>query len=217
MRNTKGLPCAVTLVASAPTKVGIPAFWVILHAAQGHAREHRPHHGIGVHLDRLLQGRLGHLRLGLGVEHDRLDLAPENAAGGVDLLERQQHAVVEIVAGDRSVAGQLDGVHHHRRERVLGPDGKRRRQHQRCSQQTSELGHGGSRASVDRTAQGAAHILRRGRSLRRSARPISSCRAPSRPRHRPRPRGPGRHRPCTSRAPAWPSPASWPAPPATAR
>ena len=35
-------------------------------------------------------------------------LRPEDAAGGVDLLDRELHAVVEVRAGGRAGSGQLD-------------------------------------------------------------------------------------------------------------
>ena len=59
---------------------------------------HRPKHNIGFIVHSLLRQRLGHARVGLGVRRFVADLATQNAATGIDLLDRQLDAVVEVGA-----------------------------------------------------------------------------------------------------------------------
>src|SRR5262249_47815628 len=78
----------------------------------------------------LLHLRAGDARVGLGVELAERDLLAEDAALGVDLLDRQDDAVAEIAARHRDAAGDLAhvgqlhlgcrggaGEHHERRQR----------------------------------------------------------------------------------------------------
>ena len=103
-----GLPCCVMLAASPPVKFGISALLRLGHADDDRAGEHRPHHDIGAVVDRLLRERLGDLRIRLRVAARVVDLAAQDAAGGVDLLDRELDAVVEVGAGRRAGARQLD-------------------------------------------------------------------------------------------------------------
>ena len=116
----------------------------LLHARGHHARVHRSHDRVGVNLRRLVQRGLDNLGLGLGVERDDLDAMAENAARGVDFLEGELHAIVEIVAGDRAVAGELDRVHDQGRKRLLRRSRAGTGQDQSEEQQASEHSHGAS-------------------------------------------------------------------------
>ena len=119
-----GLPCCVIAAASPPVKFGTSARSRLGHADEDRAGEHRPHHDVGVLVDRLLRERLGDLRLRLRVAARVLDLAAEDAARGVDLLDRELHALVEIGARRRAAARQLDQPEHLDRPRLA--DGQSR-------------------------------------------------------------------------------------------
>jgi len=101
------------------------------HAHQDGAGEHRPHHHVGTVVDRLLRERLGDARVRLRVARRVLDLAAQDAALGVDLLDRELHAVVEVGAGRGTGAGQLDephdldrGLRERRPDREREPEGR---------------------------------------------------------------------------------------------
>ena len=82
----------------------------LVHAHGDGAREDRADHGIGVHVHCLLRQGLGHARVGLGVEGGQLDLAAQNAAGGIDFFHRQLGAVFQVGADRGASARQLQQI-----------------------------------------------------------------------------------------------------------
>ena len=70
----------------------------------------RPEHHIGILVQNLLHLRARDTGIALGVEMLGLDLSAQNAAGGVDLVDRKRDAVAPIGAGDGAGAGELDHV-----------------------------------------------------------------------------------------------------------
>ncbi len=78
------------------------------HVDQHRAGEHRTEDDVGLVVEHFLDLRARGAGVALGVEQRRFDLAAENAALGVDLVDRQQHAVAEIGAGDGAGAGQFE-------------------------------------------------------------------------------------------------------------
>ncbi len=66
------------------------------HAHQHRAREHRAENDVRIVVEHLLHLRARDAGVALGVEQLIIDLAAENAALGVDLLDRHQHAIAEI-------------------------------------------------------------------------------------------------------------------------
>ena len=80
----------------------------LLHAHEDRAGEHRAHHDVGAVVDGLLGERLGDAGIRLRVARRVLDLPAEDAACGVDLLDGELRAVVEVRAGRGAGAGKLD-------------------------------------------------------------------------------------------------------------
>src|SRR5215813_8989111 len=70
-----------------------------LHGGLDVAGEDRPEDDVGIAVDRFLHLRAGDAGIGLGIELAERDLVLEDAARGVDLLDRQDDAVAEIAAG----------------------------------------------------------------------------------------------------------------------
>ena len=69
-----------------------------------------PRIDVGIAVDRLLHLRAGDAGIGLGVSSVERDLLLEDAALGVDLLDRQDDAVAEIAAGHRDAARYLADI-----------------------------------------------------------------------------------------------------------
>ena len=82
------------------------------HVDQHRAGEDRAENDVGLVVEHLLHLRARDAGVALGVEQRRVDLLAENAALGVDLLDRQQHAVAEIGAGHGAGAGQFENGGH---------------------------------------------------------------------------------------------------------
>ena len=78
------------------------------HVDQHRPREDGAENDEGLVVEHLLYLRARNARVALRVEQRRFDLAPENAALGVDLIDRQQHPVAEIGARHRAGAGQFE-------------------------------------------------------------------------------------------------------------
>ena len=110
-------------------EVGDFGFLGFGHADDDRAGEHRSHDDVRAVVDGLLRQRLRDARIGLRVERLQVDLASEDAAGRVDLLDRQLDAVVEVGAGGGAAAGQFDDVDDLDRAGLRG-DGKRNGQRQ---------------------------------------------------------------------------------------
>src|SRR4029077_18835045 len=101
-----------------------------------HADDHRPRvdwakDDIRAFVDGFLAHRFCDGRIGLGVGRNVVDLAAEDAAGSIDLLDRELDAVVEIVARRGAGPGQLHdpvkqyrALLRHRAERDTGENGK---------------------------------------------------------------------------------------------
>ena len=79
------------------------------------AGEHRAEDHVGVAVDRLLHLGARDARVALRVAHRRVDLALEDAALRVDLVDRHQRAVAEVGARHRAVARHLDHDRHEHR------------------------------------------------------------------------------------------------------
>ena len=78
------------------------------HVDQHRPRENRSENDEGLVVEHLLYLRARNARVALGIEQGRLDLAPEDAALGVDLIDRQQHPVAEVGTRHRAGAGQFE-------------------------------------------------------------------------------------------------------------
>ena len=78
---------------------------------------------------RLLRELRVELHVRLGVVIDQFDLPPEQAAGGVGLLDRKRHRIDHRLAIDVEAAGEIMDARH--ADRILGQRGRgehRRRQ-----------------------------------------------------------------------------------------
>ena len=80
------------------------------HADHDGAREHRAEDGEGVLVDGLLRQALGHARVALRVFGGVDNLAAQDTASGIDLLDGHLHPVLEHGARGGARAGQLDDV-----------------------------------------------------------------------------------------------------------
>ena len=80
------------------------------HADHDGAREHRAEDGKHLVVHCFLRQALGHAGVGLGVVAHRLDLLAQDAASGVDFLDRQLHAVLEVGARCGATARQLHDI-----------------------------------------------------------------------------------------------------------
>src|SRR5206468_6922871 len=77
------------------------------HADNDGARKYRAKDGKHVVIDGFLCQALGDAGVALGVGGDGLDFFAENAARGVDFLDGQLDAVLEIGAGRGGAVGEL--------------------------------------------------------------------------------------------------------------
>ncbi len=74
------------------------------------ARQHRPEDHVRLAVDRLLHLRARDPGVGLRVVERQIELLPEHAAAGVDLLDREDDAVAEVAARDRELPGDLADI-----------------------------------------------------------------------------------------------------------
>src|SRR6266702_4746928 len=90
----------------------------------------RPKHDIGIAVENLLDLGTRDARIALGIEMLGLDLAPEDAARLVDLVDRHRGAIPPVCSGHRARSGQFDDVGNV--DRRLRVDGYRPQRRDNC-------------------------------------------------------------------------------------
>jgi len=78
------------------------------HIHQHGTGEHRPQNNVRIVVEHFLDLGAGDACVALGIQERRIDLAAKDSTLGVDLVDRQQHAVAEVGAGDSASAGQFE-------------------------------------------------------------------------------------------------------------